>query len=46
MSSLISVIEDNLDNTTIKTCKAESISLIPKKIPSKLRITKKYPVEL
>jgi hypothetical protein len=46
MSSLISVIEVDLDNTTINTPKGESISLMPKKMPSKLGITNKYLVEL
>jgi hypothetical protein len=42
MSSLISVIEVNL-NSAIDTLREESILLMPKKIPSKLRITKKIP---
>jgi hypothetical protein len=46
MLSLISVIEVNLDSAAINTLKGESISLMPKKIPSKLRITNKYLVEL
>jgi hypothetical protein len=46
MSSLISVIEVNLDGATINTPKGELISLMPKKMPGKLGITDKYPVEL
>jgi hypothetical protein len=46
MSSLISVIEVNLDGATINTPKGELISLMPEKMPGKLGITDKYPVEL
>jgi hypothetical protein len=46
MSSSISVIEVDLDGAAIDTPKGESISLMPKKMPSKLGITDKYPVEL
>jgi hypothetical protein len=46
MSSSISIIEVDLDSAIINTLKEESISLMPKKIPSKLGITNKYPVEL
>jgi hypothetical protein len=42
MSLLISVIEVDL-NSTINTLGEESISLMPKKMPSKLGITKKIP---
>jgi hypothetical protein len=40
MSSLISIIEVDL-NSAINTLREESILLMPKKMPSKLRITKK-----
>jgi len=40
MSLLISVIEVNL-NSAINTLREESILLMPKKMPSKLGITKK-----
>jgi hypothetical protein len=42
MSSLISVIEVNL-NGAVNTLREESISLMPKKMPGKLGITKKIP---
>jgi hypothetical protein len=41
MSLLINIIDNNLDSTIINTYKEESILLMPKKIPSKLRITLK-----
>jgi hypothetical protein len=41
MSSLINIIDNDLDSTTINTYREESILLMPKKIPSKLRITLK-----
>ena len=44
MLLLISVIEVDL-NSAINTLREESILLIPKKMPSKLGITKKYLVE-
>jgi hypothetical protein len=44
MSSLISIIEVNSDNTTnINTSLKASSLLMPKRIPSKLRITSKIP---
>jgi hypothetical protein len=42
MSSLISVIEVDL-NSAVDTLGEESISLMPKKMPGKLGITKKIP---
>jgi hypothetical protein len=42
MSSLISVIEVDL-NSAVNTLGEESISLMPKKMPSKLGIIKKIP---
>jgi hypothetical protein len=41
MSSLIGVIEVDLDGAAINTPKGESISLMPEKIPGKLGITDK-----
>ena len=41
MSSLINIIDNNLSNTIINTYREESILLMPKKMPSKLGITKK-----
>jgi hypothetical protein len=43
MSLSINIIDNNLDSATINTLKEESISLMPKKIPSKLGITLKNP---
>jgi hypothetical protein len=41
MSLLINIIDDDLGSTTINTYREESISLMPKKMPSKLGITSK-----
>jgi hypothetical protein len=43
MSSLINIIDNDLDSAIINTLKEESILLRPKKIPSKLEITLKNP---
>jgi len=44
MSLLIGIIDNDSNSTIINTYKEESISLIPKKIPSKLGITQKPPL--
>jgi hypothetical protein len=43
MSSLINITDNNLNSAIINTLKEESILLMPKKMPSKLRITPKNP---
>ena len=43
MSSLIDIIDDDLDSATVNTHEEESISWMPEKMPSKLRITPKIP---
>jgi hypothetical protein len=41
MSSSINIIDNDLGSAAINTYREESISLMPKKIPSKLGITSK-----
>jgi len=43
MSSSIDIIDNSLNSVIIDTLKEESISLMPEKMPGKLRITLKNP---